>query len=318
MYSYIARRLVFGALTVIGVSITVFVIMRILPGDPLVAVFGPEGFTKLTEAQRASLMAELGLSDPIWQQYLNWVRDVAAGNFGKSFFRSENVADMILRRGPLTAEIALLSVLISWLVGIPVAIVSALRPNSVADSTVRFLSILFLAVPGFWIGMLIVLGLLFWFGYRAPMTGASLFVDPKANFELVIGPAVVLGLGQAAYIARMGRSSLLEVVREDYVRTARAKGLNGRLVIAWHALPNALLPVITLSGVLMGLVLAGSIPVERAFATPGLGFAMFIAVSERDVFVMQNLVFLYSVVFVLLNILIDLSIAFLDPRIRLR
>jgi peptide/nickel transport system permease protein len=218
----------------------------------------------------------------------------------------------------LTAEIALASVVISWLVGIPVAIVSALKPNTAADSTARFLSILFLAVPGFWIGMLIVLALLFWFGYRAPMTGASLFSDPMANLELIIGPAVVLGLGQAAYIARMGRSSLLEVIREDYVRTARAKGLNGRLVIAWHALPNALLPVITLSGVLMGLVLAGSIPVERAFATPGLGFAMFIAVSERDVFVMQNLVFLYAVVFVLLNIAIDLTIAFLDPRIRLR
>ena len=123
---------------------------------------------------------------------------------------------------------------------------------------------------------------------------------------------------QAAYIARMGRSSLLEVIREDYVRAARAKGLNSRWVIAMHALPNALLPVITLSGVLMGLVLAGSIPVERAFGTPGLGYSMFTAVYERDVFVMQNLVFLYSVVFVLLNILIDLSIAFLDPRIRLR
>ena len=134
----------------------------------------------------------------------------------------------------------------------------------------------------------------------------------------MIGPAVVLGLGQAAYIARMGRSSLLEVIREDYVRTARAKGLNNRWVIALHALPNALLPVITLSGVLLGLVLAGSIPVERAFGTPGLGYSMFQAVSERDVFVMQNLVFLYSVVFVMLNILVDLTIAFLDPRIRLR
>jgi peptide/nickel transport system permease protein len=318
MYSYIARRLAFGALTVIGVSIMVFVVMRILPGDPLVAVFGPEGFTKLTEEQRAGLMAELGLSDPLWLQYLNWVKDIARGNFGKSFFRSESVADMLLRRGPLTAEIALISVVLSWLVGIPVAIVSALKPNTATDSVARFLSILFLAVPGFWVGMLIVLALLFWFGYRAPMTGATLFGDPWANFQLVIGPAVVLGLGQAAYIARMGRSSLLEVIREDYVRTARAKGLNGRLVIALHALPNALLPVITLSGVLMGIVLAGSIPVERAFATPGLGFAMFIAVSERDVFVMQNLVFIYAVVFVLLNILIDLTIAFLDPRIRLR
>jgi peptide/nickel transport system permease protein len=318
MYSYIARRLAFGALTVVGVSIMVFVVMRVLPGDPLVALFGPEGFTKLTDAQRANYMQDLGLSEPLWVQYLAWVKSIAQGNFGRSFFRSESVADMLIRRAPLTAEIALLSVIISWVVGIPVAIISALKPNTVADSAARFISILFLAVPGFWVGMLIVLALLFWFGYRAPLTGAALFDDPLANFELVIGPAVVLGLGQAAYIARMGRSSLLEVIREDYVRTARAKGLNGRLVIAWHALPNALLPVITLSGVLMGLVLAGSVPVERAFATPGLGFAMFIAVSERDIFVMQNLVFLYAAVFVLLNILIDVAIAFLDPRIRLR
>jgi len=318
MYSYIARRLAFGVLTVIGVSIMVFVIMRILPGDPLIAIFGPDGFTKLTEAQRANYMRDLGLSDPLWVQYLAWAKSIVQGDWGHSFFRAESVADMLLRRGPITAEIALLSVIISWLVGIPVAIVSALKPNTAADSAARFLSILFLAVPGFWVGMLIVLGLLFWFGYRAPLTGSSLFADPMANFELVIGPAVVLGLGQAAYIARMGRSALLEVIREDYVRTARAKGLNGRLVIAWHALPNALLPVITLSGVLMGLVLAGSVPVERAFATPGLGFAMYIAVSERDIFVMQNLVFLYAAVFVALNIAIDVTIAFLDPRIRLR
>ena len=318
MYSYIARRLAFGALTVIGVSIMVFVVMRILPGDPLVAIFGPEGMTKLTEEQRASYMAELGLSDPLWVQYLRWVKDIARGNFGQSFFRSESVADMILRRGPLTAEIALISVVLSWLVGIPVAIISALKPNTVADSVVRFISILFIAVPGFWVGMLIVLALLFWFGYRAPMAGVGFFTDPLGNLQLVIGPAIVLGLGQAAYIARMGRSSLLEVIREDYVRTARAKGLNNRLVIALHALPNALLPVITLSGVLLGLVLAGSIPVERAFGTPGLGYSMFQAVSERDVFVMQNLVFIYSVVFVMLNILVDVAIALLDPRIRLR
>jgi len=293
-------------------------VMRILPGDPLVAIFGPEGMTKLTAEQRANYMAELGLSDPLWVQYLRWIKDIVQGNFGQSFFRSESVADMILRRGPLTAEIALISVVLSWLVGIPVAIISALKPNTVADSVVRFISILFIAVPGFWVGMLIVLALLFWFGYRAPMAGVGFFTDPLGNLQLVIGPAIVLGLGQAAYIARMGRSSLLEVIREDYVRTARAKGLNNRWVIALHALPNALLPVITLSGVLLGLVLAGSIPVERAFGTPGLGYSMFQAVSERDVFVMQNLVFIYSVVFVMLNILVDLSIALLDPRIRLR
>jgi peptide/nickel transport system permease protein len=318
MYSYIARRLAFGALTVIGVSIMVFVIMRILPGDPLVAIFGMEGFTKLTEAQRAAYMRDLGLSDPLWVQYLAWAKSIVQGDWGHSFFRAESVADMLMRRGPITAEIALLSVIISWLVGIPVAIVSALKPNTAADSAARFLSILFLAVPGFWIGMLIVLGLLFWFGYRAPLAGASLLQEPIKNLQIVIGPAIVLGLGQAAYIARMARSSLLEVIREDYVRTARAKGLNGRHVISLHALPNALLPVITLSGILLGFVLAGSIPVERAFGVPGLGYAMFTAVSERDVFVMQNLVFLYSVVFVFLNIAVDVTIAWLDPRIRYR
>jgi peptide/nickel transport system permease protein len=316
MFGYIARRLAFGAVTIVGVSIVVFVVMRILPGDPLVAVFGPEGFTKLSDQERAHYMAELGLSDPLLVQYFNWVKDIARGDFGRSFFRAESVADMILRRGPLTAEIAAISVVLSWVVGIPVAIVSALRSNSAADNIARFFSILFIAIPGFWLGMLIVLASLFWFGYRPPLAGVSLIADPLANLQIVIGPAVVLGLGQAAYIARMARSSLLEVVREDYVRTARAKGLSGRLVISLHALPNALLPVITLSGILLGLVLAGSIPVERAFGTPGLGYAMFTAVSERDVFVMQNLVFLYAVVFVLLNILVDIVIAWLDPRIR--
>src|SRR3954463_6391210 len=174
MYSYIARRLAFGLLTVIGVSIMVFVVMRILPGDPLVAIFGPEGFTKLSDKERAGYMAELGLSDPLWAQYLSWVKDILAGNFGRSFFRSESVAEMILRRGPLTAQIAFLSVVLSWVVGIPVAIVSALRPNSLTDNIARFLSIFFLAVPGFWLGMLIVLALLFTFGYRAPLTGAAL------------------------------------------------------------------------------------------------------------------------------------------------
>jgi peptide/nickel transport system permease protein len=316
MYSYIVRRLAFGGLTVLGVSIIVFVILRILPGDPLVAIFGAEGFTKLSEAERAHYMAELGLSDPLAIQYLHWIEDIARGNLGRSFFRAESVAEMISRRGPLTAEIGILAVILSWIVGIPVAIVSALRPNSLADNVSRFISIVFLAIPGFWLGMLIVLASLFWLGYRAPLGGASLLAEPWKNLQIVIGPAVVLGLGQGAYIARMARSSLLEVIREDYVRTARAKGLSRRPVIAFHALPNALLPVITLSGVLLGFVLAGSIPVERAFGTPGLGYAMFTAVSERDIFVMQNLVLLYAVVFVGLNILVDLTTAWLDPRIR--
>src|SRR5436305_10669157 len=157
MYSYIVRRLVFGGLTVLGVSIVVFLVLRVLPGDPLVAIFGAEGFTKLSDAERAGYMAQLGLSDPLLVQYLHWLGDIARGSLGHSFFRAESVADMIQRRGPLTAEIALIAVVLSWIAGIPVAIVSALRPNSVGDNVSRFFSILFLAVPGFWVGILIVL-----------------------------------------------------------------------------------------------------------------------------------------------------------------
>ncbi len=305
----------FGVLTIFGVSVIVFVVMRILPGDPLVAIFGMEGFTKLTAEDRARYMAELGLSDPLPVQYVRWLADIAQGKLGKSFFRDESVADLIVRRGPLSAEIGILSVVLSWVLGLPVGIVSAIRPNTVTDMGARFMSILFLAVPGFWLGMLIVLASLFWFGYKAPLIGVPLWVDPWTNLQLIIGPAMVLAVGQAAYIARMARSALLEVIREDYVRTARAKGVVERLVVIRHALPNALLPVITLSGILMGFVLAGSIPVERAFGVPGLGRAMFTAVIERDIFVMQNLVFLYSLVFVAINIVVDITYAWFDPRI---
>lgn len=318
MHKYILRRLLFGVFTILGVSIIIFVVMRILPGDPLVAIFGMEGFTKLTVEDRARYMDELGLSDPLPVQYLHWMQDVLSGQLGRSFFRDENVADLIIRRGPLSAEIGLLSVLISWIVGLPVGIISALRPNSVMDMGARLMSILFLAIPGFWLGMLIVLALLFWFGYKSPLIGVMPWEDLWVNLQLVIGPAVVLGLGQAAYIARLSRSSLLEVIREDYVRTARAKGLIERLVVVRHALPNAMLPVITLSGILMGFVLAGSIPVERAFGVPGLGRAMITAVTERDIMVIQNLVFLYSMVFVVLNILVDIAYAVFDPRIQYR
>src|SRR5438034_11103511 len=185
MYSYIMRRLAFGVLTVAGVSIIVFMVLRILPGDPLVAIFGPEGFAKLSEAERAHYMAELGLSDPLVVQYLHWIGDIARGNFGRSFFRAESIGEMILRRGPLTAEIGVIAVILSWIVGIPVAIVSALRPNSLGDNVSRFFSILFLAIPGFWLGMLIVLASLFWFGYRPPLAGVSLLADPVANLQIV-------------------------------------------------------------------------------------------------------------------------------------
>jgi peptide/nickel transport system permease protein len=261
-------------------------------------------------------MEDLGLSDPLLVQYVRWLKDIARGSLGKSFFRGESVAEIIMHRGPLSAEIGILSVVISWMIGLPVGIVSAFRPNSVSDHIARSVSILFLAIPGFWLGMLIVLALLFWFNYKAPLLVVHLWQDPWINCQLVIGPAIVLGLGQGAYIARMARSCLLEVIREDYVRTARAKGVIERLVIIRHTLPNALLPVITLSGILMGFVLGGSVAIEQAFGVPGLGRTLVTAVIERDIIVVQNLVFLYGIILILINVIVDLGYAWLDPRIR--
>jgi len=313
---YLLRRALFALGTLIGVSLIIFVVLRILPGDPLVAILGVEGHAKMAPADRAAIMHDLGLSDSLPVQYARWMRDIATGQLGKSFFRGDTVRDLILHRGPLSAEIAVLALIISWLVGLPVGILSAIRPNGWADALVRTLSVLFIAVPGFWLGLLIVLALLFWFGYKAPIIIVQIWENPWQNFQLIIGPALVLGLAQGAYIARMSRSCLLEVIREDYVRTARAKGTLERSVVMRHALPNALLPVITISGVLLGFVLGGSVAVEQAFGVPGLGRALVVAIVERDIIVVQNLVLLYAGIFVLVNVLVDMSYAWLDPRIR--
>jgi peptide/nickel transport system permease protein len=313
---YLLRRALFALGTLIGVSLIIFVVLRILPGDPLVAILGVEGHAKMAPADRAAIMHDLGLSDSLPVQYARWMRDIATGQLGKSFFRGDTVTDLILHRGPLSAEIAILALVISWLAGLPVGILSAIRPNGWADAVVRSLSVLFIAVPGFWLGLLIVLALLFWFGYKAPIIIVQIWENPWENFQLIIGPAMVLGLAQGAYIARMARSCLLEVIREDYVRTARAKGTAERAVVMRHALPNALLPVITISGVLLGFVLGGSVAVEQAFGVPGLGRALVVAIIERDIIVVQNLVLLYAAIFVLVNVLVDMSYAWLDPRIR--
>jgi peptide/nickel transport system permease protein len=292
----------------------IFVVLRILPGDPLVAILGVEGHARMLPADRVRIMADLGLSDPLPVQYVRWLRDIATGQLGKSFFRGDTVRDLILHRGPLSAEIAVLALVVSWLVGLPAA--SAVKPNGWLDTVARLVSIVFIAVPGFWLGLLIVLALLFWFGYKAPIIIVQVWQNPWQNFQQVIGPAMVLGLAQGAYISRMSRSCLLEVIREDYVRTARAKGADEKAIVLRHALPNALLPVITISGVLLGFVLGGSVAVEQAFGVPGLGRALVTAIIERDVIVVQNLVLLYAAIFVVVNVFVDLSYAWLDPRIR--
>ncbi len=316
MQKYILRRVLYAIPTILGITAIIFVIMRLLPGDPLAVLHGIEEIHRFTPEQRAHMMADLGLDKPLYFQYVLWLKDIASGNMGTSFFRGDSVAQLIRERGMVSVEIGLLAVALSWAIGIPVGIVSALRPNTMIDASARFVTILFLAIPGFWLGLLMVLALLFWADYKAPIIEAQLWVDPWKNLQIILGPGIVLGLGLGAYLARMTRSTMFEVLREDYVRTARAKGLMERIVLVRHTLRNALLPVITISGLQLGFVLGGSVAIEKVFGVPGLGRAMVQAALERDMTIVQNLVLLYAVIFVLVNTVVDLSYGWLDPRIR--
>ena len=316
MQKYILRRVLLAIPALVGVTIVIFLAMRILPGDVLTVMFGEEGTLQLSEEDRARITASLGLDGPLHLQYLDWMKDVFTLKLGQSFWRSDTVMDLIRHRGPLTAEIGILSVILSWIMGLPVGILAAIKQNRMPDYISRFFSILFLAIPNFWLGTIIVLVLVLGFQWKAPLGVINIWEDPWRNIQIVWGPALVLGLGQAAYVARMARSSLLEIIHEDYIRTARAKGLVERAVFFRHALRNAILPVITLSGVILGFLLGGSVAVELAFGVPGLGTALVAAFNERDYVVIQNLVLLYGVAFVAVNLLVDISYAWIDPRIR--
>ena len=316
MSRYLVIRLLLAIPTIIAVTVLIFLAMHVLPGDPLVALTSLQGFAKLDPDDRARLMEQLHLSDPLWKQYLAWMKDIGTLRLGESFFRGETVMTKIVDRGPITAEIAVLSVVLSWLIGVPVGAISALKRNSLLDYVSRIFTGLWLAFPPFWIGLLLVLALLLLFEYKAPVQVIDLWENPKQNLEIVWGPALVLGLAQAAYVSRVARSSFLEVINEDYIRTARAKGLRERLVLLRHAFPNAILPVITLSGILLGFSLGGSVVIEVAFGVRGLGSVLIAAIKDRDLIVVQNLVLLYGLIFIVINLILDLAYAWLDPRIR--
>ena len=315
MQGYILRRLLYAIPTIIGVSIIIFMAMRVVPGDPVMVMFGDEP-ELIRPEDRAKIEADLGLSDPLVVQYGNWMKDIVTGKLGVSFWRGDTVADLIKRRGPLTIEIAVLAIILAWVIGVPVGILSALHQNSVADHLARFFTVLFLAIPSFWLASLAVLVLLLVWGWGAPLGVIDIWDDPIQNLQIVVRPVIVLGLAVSAYIARMTRSTLLEVIREDYIRTARAKGLRERVVVWRHGLRNSMLPVVTPSGILFGFMLEGSVVLEQAFNVPGLGKSMVGAFRDIDYTVIQSLVLLYGVVFVVINLLIDISYAWLDPRIR--
>ena len=317
MQRYIARRLVLSVPTIFGVTVLIFLAMRVIPGDPLDMIQSEGSARKVLSAEELQqARASLGLDKPYYIQYLNWIGDIARGDLGQSFWRGDKVRDIIARRAPITAEIALMAIVISWLLGVPIGILGAVKPNSWLDVASRLGVILFLAIPSFWLGLLMIASAVLWLNWRPSLTIVYFTDDPIKNLQMTIGPAVVMGVGLAAVVARVARSSTLEVLHEDYVRTARAKGVPEKSVLMLHVFRNALLPIITVSGLALGGLLGGSVAVERAFGVPGLGQALVMALNERDWMVIQNLVLLYGVIFTVLNLLVDISYGWVDPRIR--
>jgi peptide/nickel transport system permease protein len=316
MQTYLLRRVLASVPTLFGVTVLIFIAMRVIPGDPISLITSEGGMNyALSDEEINTVRRSLGLDRPYHEQYLGWMGDVIKGELGRSFWRQEPIRDQILRRGPITAQIAIMAIALSWLIGLPIGILSAIKRNKWPDYVSRVFVIFFVAVPAFWVALLIVLAGVLIFNWRASLTIIYLWEDPRRNLEITLGPAIVLGLGVAALTARMARSATLEVLHEDYVRTARAKGLREKLVIVRHVLRNALLPVVTISGLALGGLLGGSVAVERAFGVPGLGALLVMGFAERDWMLIQNLVLLYGIVFTLINLTIDLVYGLLDPRI---
>ncbi len=317
MTKYILNRLLIAIPTIFGVTVLIFLAMRVLPGDPLQLIFSEStGIYVLNEEELAAARASLGLDKSYPLQYLDWMGAVVRGDMGSSFWTKDPISAMFVRRGPISAQIALMAVLFSWLIGVPVGMLSAIRRNSLMDQMSRVGITIFIAVPSYWLGLLIILFTVLTFSWRPPITIIQLWEDPLGNLSMTLLPALALGLPLAAAIARFARSAALEVLYEDYIRTARAKGLTDYLVIWRHVFKNAMLPVVTTTGLALGGLLGGAVSVEKAFAVPGLGSLLVQGLTERDWMMIQNLVLIYGLIYIFVNLIVDISYAFLDPRIR--
>lgn len=315
--SYVAQRLLTFPLILLGVSVLVFVSIRMIPGDAITAMLGTEAGL-LTPAQRAALASYFGIDQPILVQYGRWLVGLVQGDLGVSVIYGRPVLAVILERFPLTLELALLSMLIALCVGVPAGVFAATRNERPADLGIRVLAMLGQSTPNFVVGLLIIYVLSVVFGLVPAMgTFTPLFADPLANLGQLIFPALTLGFAFAASVTRIARSAMLDVLSDDYIRTARSKGAPTRRVVWVHALPNALIPVVTLSGVEFGYLLGGAVIVEQIFALPGLGRLTLDAITQRDYALVEGAVLFIAFNFLVVNLLVDLCYVALDPRIRL-
>jgi peptide/nickel transport system permease protein len=317
MRAYLATRLLLIVPTLLGVASLVFVIMRVIPGDVALLILGGDS-AQIDRAQLAAMHRQLGLDQPLVVQFWTWLSGVLRLDFGTSLWTGRPVLEELLIRLPLSLELAVLATMVAVLISIPFGMLAAVRQDTWVDYLVRVISIGGLAIPSFWAGILVILLLVLYFGWGPPLVYTPPWVDPWANFQQMVWPVLTVGYRYAAVTTRMTRSTLLEVLREDYIRTAWAKGLRQRAIVIRHALKNAMLPVITLIGTEFAFLIGGLVVTETVFTLNGVGRFVVDAVAHRDYPVVQALVFVIAFGFVIVNLLIDLTYAWFDPRIRYR
>ena len=314
MKTYIAQRLAIAILTLLGMSMVIFALLRLAPGDIVDILFSAAGYVNPSEKQ--AILKELGMDRPYWVQYLEWLKQIVTGDLGKSYRYDLPAWQIIRPLIPVTLELAVLSILVAVVLGVPTGVISAVKQDSMFDYILRVFSLAGLSMPSFWLGMVIILAMVSWLGWIPSLT----YVKPTENFPVhavqFALPALAVGYRSSALIMRITRSSLLEVLREDYIRTAWAKGQAGRIVIWRHALKNAILPVVTVIGIEFAFLIGGLVVTETVFNLPGVARFLVQAILWRDYPVVQNLVMFIAIIVILSNLFVDMLYGWLDPRVR--
>jgi peptide/nickel transport system permease protein len=315
MANYIIRRLIMSVVVLFLVSVFVFLTMRLLPGDPVLVFVSSSSIQNVTQEQLDQIRHEYGLDKPLPQQYINWVGGVFRGDFGKSILNKAPVLEEIVRRLPITLYIGALAFIVATVIGIPAGVLCAVRRGSWVDSIVTTLSNIGITIPVFWLGILLIYVFSLHFKWLPVMGYTSPFDDFLKSTRQLIMPVFCLALGPIAGNARQARSSMLEVIHRDYIRTAWSKGLNERVIVMKHALKNGLMPVVTLSGMGVGTILGGSVLVEQVFNIPGMGRLAVTSVMNQDYPYVQAIALIMAISIVLSNLLVDISYGWLDPRV---
>jgi peptide/nickel transport system permease protein len=316
MQAYIVRRLAALVPTLIFTSMIVFASIRLIPGDVIDLMLAQNDIA--TGQDREKIEAALGLDQPVYVQYFVWIGSVLRGDLGRSLWQNVPVTEQLAATLPITFELGLLALIVALSVALPIGIYSAMRQDTAGDYAARSFSLLMLAVPAFWLGTLVMVFPSVWWRWSPDLIYTPFFEDPWKNLSHMLVPAIILGLGMSAVTMRMTRTMMLEVMRQDYIRTARAKGLSERLVIVRHAVRNGLIPVVTLIGLQAPLLIGGAVILEQIFVVPGMGVLLLEAVFQRDYPVVSGVFLVVGVGILLINLLVDLSYGFLDPKVRHR